>query len=60
MITPVRFAGPMTDNIANTELIVFEDAAHATIYEKVDEFNQRTLAFLQHHSRDAASAGTHH
>jgi 3-oxoadipate enol-lactonase len=51
-----RFAAPLTDNIPNTELIVFEDASHAPIYEKVDEFNQKTLAFLQRHSADAASA----
>jgi hypothetical protein len=28
----------------------FEDRAHAPIYEKVGEFNARTLVFLQHHS----------
>jgi pimeloyl-ACP methyl ester carboxylesterase len=55
-----RFAAPLTEKIPNKELIVFEDASHATIYEKVDEFNQKTLAFLQRHSGDAASAGTHH
>jgi len=60
MITSVRFAAPMTDNIPNTELVVFEDASHAPIYEKVDEFNQKTLAFLHRHSGDAASAGTQH
>ena len=55
-----RFAAPLTEKIPNKELIVFEDASHATIYEKVDEFNQKTLAFLQRHSGDAASAGTQH
>ena len=58
MITS-RFADPMTDKIPNTELIVFEDASHATIYEKVDEFNQRTLAFLQRQSGRTATVGTH-
>jgi len=50
MVTSTRFAQPMTDHIKHTELVVFEGCAHAPIYEKVDEFNQRTLAFLQHHT----------
>jgi hypothetical protein len=28
---------------------VFEDCAHAPIYQNVEEFNQRTLAFLRRH-----------
>ena len=59
MITSVRFADRMTENIKNSELIVFEDASHAPFYEKVEEFNQKTLAFLQRHSGDAASSATH-
>ena len=47
MVTSTRFAEPMTTNIKHSELVVFEGCAHAPIYEKVDEFNQRTLAFLQ-------------
>jgi pimeloyl-ACP methyl ester carboxylesterase len=35
---------------AMRELVVFEDCAHAPIYENVKEFNDRTLAFLQRHS----------
>jgi hypothetical protein len=31
-------------------LIVFEGCAHAPIYEKVDEFNLKTLEFLQRRS----------
>jgi hypothetical protein len=31
-------------------VVVFEDCAHAPIYEKVDDFNRHTLAFLQDHS----------
>jgi 3-oxoadipate enol-lactonase len=45
-----RFAGPLNDGIAGSEVTVFEDCAHAPIYENVEEFNQRTLAFLQRHS----------
>lgn len=54
-ITSTRFAEPLKNGIRNSELIVFERASHAPIYEKVDEFNQRTLRFLQSQSA-AASA----
>jgi pimeloyl-ACP methyl ester carboxylesterase len=49
-VTSTRFAGPLTDGIVDSELVVFENAAHAPIYEVVEEFNERTLAFLQQHS----------
>lgn len=49
-VTSTRFAGPITEAIAGSELIVFEDCAHAPIYENVDGFNEQTLAFLQRHS----------
>ena len=49
MVTSTRFAEPLTDGIADSELAVFDACAHAPIYERVDEFNQRTLTFLQHH-----------
>jgi 3-oxoadipate enol-lactonase len=48
-VTSTRFAGPIRDAVADSELIVFEDCAHAPIYESVEEFNSRTLAFLQRH-----------
>jgi len=50
MVTSTRFAERMQRNIPQTELVIFEGCAHAPIYEKVDEFNQRTLAFLQQHA----------
>jgi len=50
IVTSTRFAAPLTEGIANTELIVFEDCAHAAIYQDVEGFNQQTLAFLQRHS----------
>jgi 3-oxoadipate enol-lactonase len=57
-ITSLRFAEPLTGAIKNSELVVFENASHAPIYECVEEFNQKTLAFLQRHSgaETAASA----
>jgi pimeloyl-ACP methyl ester carboxylesterase len=50
MLTGLRFAERMKAKIRRAELIVFEGCAHAPIYEKVDEFNQRTIAFLKQHS----------
>jgi len=50
IVTSTRFAASLTGAIANTELIVFEDCAHAAIYENVEGFNQQTLDFLQRHS----------
>ncbi len=50
IVTSTRFAGPLKDGIPDSELVVFEQCAHAPIYENVDDFNQRTLAFLHRHS----------
>jgi pimeloyl-ACP methyl ester carboxylesterase len=49
-LTSTRFAKEMTAKIRNAELLVFEGCAHAALYEKGEEFNQRTLAFLHRHS----------
>ena len=50
MVTSTRFAGPLTAAIPGADLAVFENCAHAPIYEDVEGFNQRTLAFLHQHS----------
>ena len=50
MITSLRFAEPLQSNIKDSELVVFEGASHAPIYEKVEEFNQKTLDFLKRHA----------
>ena len=50
LVTSTRFAAPLSGGIANSEVLVFEDCAHAPIYENVEEFNTQTLAFLQRHS----------
>jgi pimeloyl-ACP methyl ester carboxylesterase len=50
LVTSTRFAPALTESISGSELIVFENCSHAPIYEKVDEFNQQTLEFLQRHS----------
>jgi pimeloyl-ACP methyl ester carboxylesterase len=50
MVTSTRFAEPLKAGIAGAELAVFDDCAHAPIYEGLDEFNLRTQEFLQRHS----------
>jgi pimeloyl-ACP methyl ester carboxylesterase len=49
-VTSTRFAEPLMSGIKDAELVVFEGCAHAAIYEDVDGFNARTLAFLQAHA----------
>jgi 3-oxoadipate enol-lactonase len=49
ILTPPRFADRMKNKIRGSEMMIFEGCAHAPIYEKVEEFNQKTLAFLQRH-----------
>jgi pimeloyl-ACP methyl ester carboxylesterase len=50
MVTSTRFANIMKNNIKNSELVVFENCSHAGLYEKTDEFNQKTSDFLKRHS----------
>jgi pimeloyl-ACP methyl ester carboxylesterase len=49
MACSTRFAEPLSSAIPDTELIVFEDCAHAPIYENAEDFNRRTLEFLLRH-----------
>jgi 3-oxoadipate enol-lactonase len=49
-VTSTRFAAPLTDGIKNAELVVFENCAHAPIYEDVEAFNAKTLDFLTRNS----------
>jgi pimeloyl-ACP methyl ester carboxylesterase len=50
LVTSTRFADRMNGSIRDSELLIFEGCAHAPIYEKVEEFNQKTLRFLQRHT----------
>ena len=50
LLTSTRFAEPLQSKIKDSELVVFEDCAHAPIYEKVEEFNQKSLDFLKRQS----------
>jgi pimeloyl-ACP methyl ester carboxylesterase len=53
-LTSTRFADVLTSGIRQSELVIFEDSAHVAIYDSPDEFNQKTLAFLQRCARLAA------
>ena len=49
-VTSMRFAEPLTKSVRNSELVIFETSSHAPIYESVEEFNEKTLAFLKRHA----------
>ncbi|HXZ69833.1 MAG TPA: alpha/beta hydrolase [Streptosporangiaceae bacterium] len=49
IVCSTRFAEPLSTGIRGSEITIFEDCAHAPIYENVEEFNARTLAFLNRH-----------
>jgi pimeloyl-ACP methyl ester carboxylesterase len=55
LVTSTRFMDRMHGNIRNSEVLIFEGCAHAPIYEKVEEFNQKTLGFLRRHASTAAA-----
>jgi 3-oxoadipate enol-lactonase len=46
LVTSTRFADPLTNGIARSELIVFDHLSHAGLHEDPDAFNQATLEFL--------------
>ena len=41
IVTSTCFADPFKSGIKNTELVVFENCAHAPLYESVSEFTRR-------------------
>jgi len=53
LATSTRLTDRMHGSIRNSEVLIFEGCAHAPIYEKVDEFNQKTLGFLRRHASAA-------
>ena len=54
-LTSTRFADGLKRGIRSSELLVFDGCAHAALYEHVEEFNQRTLAFLRRHTGAAVA-----
>jgi len=49
ILTSARFANHLKKVISNSELVIFDGCSHASLYEKVDEFNEKTLHFLSRH-----------
>ena len=47
VLTSTRFADRLAGSIRRSEVVVFDGCAHAPLYEKVEEFNAQTLAFLR-------------
>jgi pimeloyl-ACP methyl ester carboxylesterase len=45
-VTSTRFLDAMKSSIRKNETMIFEDCSHAPIYENVNEFNGKTLDFL--------------
>jgi len=58
MVTSTRFAFPLQERISNTELVIFDQCAHTPNFERVDEFNQRTLEFLQRQQSSGVGASS--
>ena len=46
LVCSTRFAGPLHDGIAGSELVVFEELSHAGLHEGPEVFNRATLDFL--------------
>ena len=51
----LRFADRLKSAIHDSEFLIFEGCAHAPLYEKVDQFNQKTLQFLRRHKGAGAA-----
>jgi pimeloyl-ACP methyl ester carboxylesterase len=49
LVTSTRFAEPLTNGIANSELVVFDHLSHAGLHEDPDAFNGATVEFLLRH-----------
>lgn len=54
-LTSRRFADKLKNGIADSELVIFEDCAHAALYERTEEFNQKTLEFLKRNSQSMSA-----
>jgi pimeloyl-ACP methyl ester carboxylesterase len=46
LVCSTRFAQPLKDGIAGSELVVFDHLSHAGLHEDPETFNQATLDFL--------------
>jgi pimeloyl-ACP methyl ester carboxylesterase len=50
LVTSTRFADPLTNGIADSELIVFDHLSHGALHEDPETFNGATVDFLLRHS----------
>ena len=57
-VTSTRFAQALKNGIHNSELVVFEECAHTPNFERVDEFNGRTLDFLKRQATQTSASGS--
>jgi pimeloyl-ACP methyl ester carboxylesterase len=57
IVTSTRFLEPMKSKIRNPEVVIFEGCSHAPIYEKVEDFNAKSLAFLHRQAAAASATG---
>jgi pimeloyl-ACP methyl ester carboxylesterase len=53
VLTSIRYLEPLKGGIRHSEVVVLDGCAHAPLYERVEEFNQQTLGFLQRHASAA-------
>ena len=49
IFTPYHFSKTLHDKISGSELMILEGVGHAHHWEKLDEFNRKTTAFLRVH-----------
>ena len=49
LVCSTRFAGPLENGIAGSQLVVFDHLSHAGLHEDPEAFNGATLAFLLAH-----------
>jgi pimeloyl-ACP methyl ester carboxylesterase len=49
IVTSTRFADPLTNGIAGSEIVVFDHLSHAGLHEDPEAFNRATLEFLLRH-----------
>ena len=50
LVTSTRFADPLTNGIADTELVVFDHLSHGALHEDPETFNGATVDFLLRHN----------
>jgi pimeloyl-ACP methyl ester carboxylesterase len=48
-VTSTRFLEPLSNGIADSEVVVFDNVSHAALHEDAEAFNRATLDFLSRH-----------